>query len=257
MSLYFIALLTFSPLVLSRAYNGLNKGTIFSDEGRIVNGTEVKPYSIPFQVSVQNIQGFHFCGGSLMNEDTVITAGHCCYRQLAENLRIVVGEHDLLKESGDEQMSEVSSIKMRDDYSPFKTLNDICLLKLVKNIELNEKVSTVKLPESEEEFEGEVVVSGWGTTYFHGPTSPVLLSTTLEITSRKQCSVAYPGKIDESMICAYTEGKDSCQGDSGGPLVQDGTLVGIVSWGRGCAEVGYPGVYAKVSKFINWIEVNA
>ncbi|QQP37822.1 Trypsin-1, partial [Caligus rogercresseyi] len=64
---------------------------------------------------------------------------------------------------------------------------------------------------------------------------------------------AYPGMIDETMICAAAPEKDSCQGDSGGPLVQGNTLVGIASWGRGCAFAGYPGVYGKVTKFLDWI----
>ena len=61
------------------------------------------------------------------------------------------------------------------------------------------------------------------------------------------------------MICAGEEGKDSCQGDSGGPMTCSGSErlhCGIVSWGRGCALAGYPGVYAETSAFVDWIRAN-
>jgi trypsin len=71
-------------------------------------------------------------------------------------------------------------------------------------------------------------------------------------------SYASYGGIKESMICAGAVGVDSCQGDSGGPMTtKDGEHVGVVSWGVGCAQAGYPGVYTQTSYFINWInEVN-
>ena len=59
--------------------------------------------------------------------------------------------------------------------------------------------------------------------------------------------------VIDSMICTYTEGKDTCSGDSGGPLTQDNFLVGITSWSDECAKDGYPGVYTEVTFFLNWI----
>jgi trypsin len=73
----------------------------------------------------------------------------------------------------------------------------------------------------------------------------------VNIVSSSECDSAYSsyGGITENMICAAVSGggKDACQGDSGGPLVADGILVGIVSWGVGCAEANYPGVYSNVA----------
>uniref|UniRef100_A0A670K9Z4 trypsin n=2 Tax=Podarcis muralis TaxID=64176 RepID=A0A670K9Z4_PODMU len=76
------------------------------------------------------------------------------------------------------------------------------------------------------------------------------------VLSSSQCMKAYPGQITQNMMCVgFLEGgKDSCQGDSGGPVVCNGQLQGIVSWGIGCAQKGYPGVYTKVCNYVSWID---
>uniref|UniRef100_A0A8D2KWV5 Peptidase S1 domain-containing protein n=1 Tax=Varanus komodoensis TaxID=61221 RepID=A0A8D2KWV5_VARKO len=83
----------------------------------------------------------------------------------------------------------------------------------------------------------------------------VLQCVKVPILTDAECKKAYPGNISDNMIClGYIEGgKDACQGDSGGPVACDGVLQGIVSWGIGCALPGYPGVYTKVCKYVNWI----
>lgn len=80
--------------------------------------------------------------------------------------------------------------------------------------------------------------------------------TPLSIISNKRCEILYKNRaeITEEMLCAHAFGRDSCQGDSGGPLVANGKLIGIVSWGFGCAQIGSPGVYVNISAehdFIN------
>jgi len=92
-----------------------------------------------------------------------------------------------------------------------------------------------------------------------GGTTVILREVTVPIISNTQCSTYYDG-ITARMLCAYVEGggKDSCQGDSGGPAVVDGPLlVGIVSWGIGCARPNYPGVYTRVSSVYSWICSNS
>jgi len=104
-----------------------------------------------------------------------------------------------------------------------------------------------------------VVVAGWGATSEGGSGSDQLLKLTVPVLSNSDCLTAYSG-ITNSMVCAgylTQSGKDSCQGDSGGPLtIGTGTtarLVGVVSWGQGCARLGYPGVYARVSEVQSWV----
>ena len=102
-------------------------------------------------------------------------------------------------------------------------------------------------------------VSGWGNTALDG--DPVNLPIRLQcldvpIVDDAQCKNSYPGMITQRMMCAgYMDGgRDVCNGDSGSPLVCDGEVQGLVSWGRGCANANYPGVYVKLCEFLSWIE---
>ncbi|KAK2725369.1 hypothetical protein QYM36_000016, partial [Artemia franciscana] len=91
-----------------------------------------------------------------------------------------------------------------------------------------------------------------------GSLSDVLLAVNVPVISDADCRGAY-GETDvaDSMICAgdlANGGIDSCQGDSGGPLYMGSTIIGIVSWGYGCAYAGYPGVYTQVSYYVSFIK---
>lgn len=90
-----------------------------------------------------------------------------------------------------------------------------------------------------------------------GEVSPILRAAHVSIVSHQSCSEAYRqiSIITSGMICAsaINPPRDACQGDSGGPLVANGYLVGIVSWGEGCANAFYPGVYTRVSQYEDWI----
>jgi len=228
--------------------------------GRIIGGEEVKPNSIPFQVSFQTSGGFHFCGGSVYNEDTVITAAHCCDGSSASSVKIVAGDHDLFANEGPEQTSKVSKIIMHEDYDSSDISSDICLLKLSNPLELNAEVAGVKLPAATDEFPAGTpsTVSGWGVID-SGSSPDVLYAVDVQIDSDEDCESGYgSGYIPKHHICASARGKDSCQGDSGGPLTcgDDRVLCGIVSWGYGCAEPGYPGVYSRTTTYVDWIAAN-
>ncbi|QQP54725.1 Trypsin-1 [Caligus rogercresseyi] len=223
--------------------------------GRIVGGEVVEPNSIPFQVSLQNRKGnFHFCGGSVMDKDTVITAAQCCANFKPNDVQVVAGEHDLFVKSGDEQAVNVDKIIYHELYGSSGTNYDVCLLKLKSSLELNDKVQAVSLPKKDEEFNEDVVVSGWGTQWEGGFYSDELLrSVSLLLVSDVYCEDYYPGMIDETMICASDFLEGPCHLDTGGPLFQGNTLVGIVSWRSVCGPTRYPGVYGKVTKFLDWI----
>ena len=111
-------------------------------------------------------------------------------------------------------------------------------------------------------------VAGWGTLSFGGPSSANLQEVDVRIWKNNDCHRNYQRlgrNVLDTMLCAGgdDDGKDACQGDSGGPLncpiIDDlkYELCGIVSWGARCAEKDFPGVYTRVSRYLDWIEANA
>ena len=103
-----------------------------------------------------------------------------------------------------------------------------------------------------------VLVLGWGRTRDGGPRASGLRGVEVDVWSAGLCRAAYSGvaEVRSEMVCAGRLGRDSCTGDSGGPLVlcrRGCVLVGVASWGVGCAESRYPGVYTRIDKFTSWI----
>uniref|UniRef100_A0A452TAI2 Transmembrane protease serine 5 n=1 Tax=Ursus maritimus TaxID=29073 RepID=A0A452TAI2_URSMA len=141
---------------------------------------------------------------------------------------------------------------------------DIALLRLQTPLNFSDTVGPVCLPAEKQDFPrgSQCWVSGWGhTNPSHTHSSDTLQDTVVPLLSTQLCnsSCVYSGALTPRMLCAgYVDGRaDACQGDSGGPLVclDGGTwhLVGVVSWGRGCAEPNHPGVYTKVAELLDWI----
>lgn len=138
---------------------------------------------------------------------------------------------------------------------------DYSLLELAEPIAFDANKQPIKLPDLKDEFmDGDLCfVTGWGNTQNTDETREWLRQAEVPLFNQELCSDKYKeyGGITERMICAgYLEGgKDACQGDSGGPLVNEaGFLVGVVSWGYGCAKPDYPGVYSRVSYARDWIK---
>ncbi|XP_046458724.1 trypsin Blo t 3-like isoform X1 [Daphnia pulex] len=97
-------------------------------------------------------------------------------------------------------------------------------------------------------------IAGWGTTSSGGSLSNVLLKANVTIQDNTVCAKQYGNFVGADMLCASAPGKDTCQGDSGGPILVNGVQVGITSFGNGCADPKYAGVYTRVSNYVSWIQ---
>lgn len=225
---------------------------------RIVGGRRAQEGEFPYQVGLTSGEGRAvFCGGSIVGSNWIITAAHCITNGHSNHfpvsrLRAVTGTTNHLTRGGGEVLPIAQAI-VHERYNAATHVNDIALLRTRNPITRGRAIG---LPVRETNFSGSGVVSGWGTTTEGGRRSYDLLATNLDILNDAYCYRTYRTQYRvPEMLCAgaMEGGRDTCQGDSGGPLVQSGTLVGVTSFGRGCARRGTPGVYTRVSHYVDWI----
>ncbi|XP_051511367.1 serine protease [Myxocyprinus asiaticus] len=233
---------------------------VITGYARIVNGEEAVPHSWPWQVSLQDFIGWHFCGGSLINEYWVVTAAHCNVRT---SHRVILGEHNKGSSNTQEdtQTMKVEKVFTHPQWNPNTINNDISLIKLASPATLKAQVSPVCLAETSDVFAPGMIcaTSGWGVTRYNALLTPdKLQQTALPLLSNENCKNYWGSNISDIMICAGAAGASSCMGDSGGPLVCQindvWTLVGIVSWGSSRCDTNMPGVYARVTELRDWVD---
>ncbi|NXL86620.1 FA7 factor, partial [Alectura lathami] len=230
---------------------------------RISGGTLCHRGQCPWQVLIRNSRDVGFCGGSLINSRWVITAAHCL--DLVRPHHVTVGDFDKYRRELKEQKIGVEQSWTHPHYDSNNYNADIALLYLSSDVVFNEYVLPICLPSpglaallSQEGTVG--MVSGWGATHLRGSPLRFLMRVRLPIASMDACQRATARLVTDNMFCAGhgTEATDACKGDSGGPFAvsyhNTWFLLGIVSWGDGCAEEGKYGVYTRVSNYISWIK---
>uniref|UniRef100_A0A4W3KHV2 chymotrypsin n=1 Tax=Callorhinchus milii TaxID=7868 RepID=A0A4W3KHV2_CALMI len=241
---------------------------VITGYSRIVNGEEAVPGSWPWQVSFQDYSGWHFCGGSLINENWVVTAAHC---GVSTGDRVILGAHDKSWTEPTQQVMSIERVFTHPDWNSYTINNDVSVVKLRSSPAITSRVSPVCLTTGDFAGGTMCVTTGWGRTRASPAERPTKLQqATLPLLTNSNCKGYWGNQISDVMICAGADGASSCmvrqsitaalcsQGDSGGPLIcqKDGVWnqVGIVSWGSSSCSTSIPGVYARVTELRGWIE---
>ncbi|XP_045535438.1 polyserase-2 [Papilio machaon] len=237
-----------------------------NEEPRVVGGAGSNVNAFPWIARLIYYKSFG-CGASLINDKYVVSAAHCVKGFMWFLFRVTFGEHDrCLYESRPETRYIVKMIV--HNFTLTDLTNDISLLQLNEPVKYSHAIRPVCLPTvPSDHYHGTLAtVAGWGAKAETGNWSCTLLEAQLPVLSNEECqNTNYnESKIRDVMMCAgfpATAHKDACTGDSGGPLVAENVehayeLIGIVSWGYGCARKGFPGVYTRVNKYLDWIKDN-
>lgn len=229
---------------------------------RIIGGISAGTTDFQYLVSLQDYYS-HFCVGSLIAPDVILTAAHC----LGGSYKVIAGQSNLSSDNG--QVMVKLKEMTHPEYDAYSSNNDFGLIFLTKEVS-NAQVSKLNQDNSYPSVGASVTVAGWGDTAqseMATKASDELMRVNVNVISNVDCEdssdgrgIDYFGQITDNMLCAKVRGggKDACQGDSGGPLsVTNNDVhvqVGIVSWGIGCARDEFPGVYSRISKAYSWIQ---
>ncbi|WP_435242127.1 S1 family peptidase [Streptomyces cucumeris] len=252
------------PLSAALALVLISPAPATADRG-VVGGQAVRTVEAPWVVALSSRAVFgttrsgQFCGGAVVTPTTVLTAAHCLSRavlgrswQEVRDLRVIVGRNDLRGTAGVEYPA--TQVWVNPAYAADERAGDVAVITLSRPLPSAYVLPMAQHGDPAYQPGIRAAVYGWGDTEGDGSYASTLRMATVRVLDDATCAAAYPGSAEgqyqpDSMVCAGlpSGGHDACQGDSGGPLVVGGRLVGLVSWGSGCAVAGQPGVYTRIS----------
>ncbi|KAL1512801.1 hypothetical protein ABEB36_002328 [Hypothenemus hampei] len=265
-------------------------------ENRIYGGEKADLDDFPWMALIEyerpNRQRGFYCGGVLINSRYVLTAAHCLKgKDLPPNWKIVsvrLGEYntdteeDCVKVGPSQTHCAPPAVDVaveqnipHKDYDPhdLNQYNDIALLRLIRNVQFSDYIKPICLPKghllTKSYVNENLIVAGWGKTETRSE-SNIKLKLEVPVNTAETCTRQYSQanvRLGNTQLCAGGQkGKDSCRGDSGGPLMKyentsnfyaNWYSVGVVSFGPSpCGMENWPGVYTKVSSFVDWIVKN-
>uniref|UniRef100_A0A3B3HYH9 Peptidase S1 domain-containing protein n=1 Tax=Oryzias latipes TaxID=8090 RepID=A0A3B3HYH9_ORYLA len=206
----------------------------------------------PWMASLQR-NGKHVCGGTLVSLNAVLSNAECFSSGSASDVNVVLGLQSLQGSNLNKVSQTVTTVIIHPNYDSVTSDNDIALLQLSSPI-----LQTIR-SFSFMEYRCCQLINLF-LLLVSLPAPQTLQEVQVPIVGNRQCKCSYgASSITDNMVCAglLAGGKDSCQGDSGGPLVikQNNRWIqaGVVSFGEGCVEPDYPGVYTRVSQYQTWI----
>ena len=236
----------------------------------IVGGTEATIVDAPWQVALitptasSEFQG-QFCGGSIVAAQWIVTAAHCVVSgssvSAASTIKVLAGQATLSTTSNTRPVA-VSNIYVHPNYVSSADHDDVALLKLSAPLTLvSGSVQAIGLPTAAPVTGATELITGWGDRASGAGNYPVTMrKAQIAVFADSVCAGAYGGSYSSTkMVCAANNAYtiDTCQGDSGGPMAKNTgsawVLDGITSFGQGCAQLGYPGVYTEVYTYRTWI----
>ncbi|XP_017084732.2 chymotrypsin-2 [Drosophila eugracilis] len=257
-SLFVLVLLaiTFSQAIeRQRAFTSDIPSSAAKFSSRIVGGQESDVLAAPYQVSLQNSYGNHFCGGVIVHNQYVVTAASCVAGLRTNNVKVVTTTYNNWGSAGWEY--SVEQIISHCNFDKPMYHNDIALIKTHALFDYDEVTQNITIAPLEDLTEGEkLTMYGWGSTEILGDFSWELRQLDLTYVPTEKCNATYGGSADLDLghLCAVgSVGAGACHGDAGGPLVDSrGRLVGVGNWGVPCGY-GFPDVFARLSFYYSWI----
>lgn len=217
-------------------------------EPQIVGGDSTRIAEHPWMVALTTAGSVSaYCGGALVGPDRVVTAAHCISDYRPGSIRVIAGRTDLRNNDGQQRL--VRGYWIYPGYTSPEQGNDVAVLFLDRALPY--RPLPLETDPGAYRPGAPATVLGWGYTAEGGPSSAELRSADVALVADSDCAASYREFDRREMVCAGSPrgGADACYGDSGGPLVAGGRLIGVTSWGSGCARAGRPGVYTRVVSY--------